>query len=107
MLTTYALALALTLAFELPIAAGLAPGGERRRLLIDALLLNLLTHPLAVAARWYAELPLLPIEAAVWTAEAVGYRRLSGLSWGRAALLSVVANGATTALIIPFQAWMA
>ena len=45
---TYALALLVTLAVEIPLAAWLGGSAARRRVLLDALLLNLLTHPSAV-----------------------------------------------------------
>jgi hypothetical protein len=93
---SWPVACALTVALELPLAAGLAPAGRRRRVAGDALLLNLLTHPLAWGAVLGLGWPLLPVEVGVTAAEAVGYRAVSGLGWGRAGLISLLCNGLTT-----------
>ena len=100
----YLLALALTLAVELPLVA-LAGGPPRGRLVRDALLLNLFTHPLAVLAHRHLAEPgdpwgtaFLAIECLVVLAETGGYRWVSGVSWTRAAGLALLANGVTAAL---------
>ncbi len=89
-------ACAATVALELPLAAALAPAARRRRVVVDALLLNLLTHPLAWGAVLGLGWPLLPVEVGVTAVEAVGYRAVSGVGWGRAVLISTLCNGLTT-----------
>ena len=65
-MTGFAVSLALTLGFELPIAYG---WGLRGRELAAAALVNLMTNPLAVAL-YRAGLPQIPIEVGVVLAEA-------------------------------------
>lgn len=89
-------ACALTVALELPLVAALAPPGRRRRAVLDGALLNLLTHPLAWGAVLGLGWPLLPVEAAVTAAEALGYRVVTGLTWRRAGLVSLACNALTT-----------
>lgn len=90
-------AFALTCAVELPIVAAVAEG-RRRRAAFDAFGANLLTHPLA----WYSIRsllwPWLAVELAVLAGEAVLYRTVTRLSWGRALLAAGLANGITAAL---------
>ncbi len=101
---SYALALAVTFAVELPIVAALTRSAGRRAV-VDAALLNLVTHPLAAIA--FAAtgdvVPLfggafLGIEAAVVAAEALGYRWLTALPWPRALAVSLAANLPTALL---------
>jgi len=101
---TYALALAVTLAVELPIVAAMARSAARR-VVVDAALLNLVTHPLAALAfaAWGDPASILGpaflgIEAAVVAAEAVGFRSLTGMSWPRAWAVSLAANLPTALL---------
>lgn len=97
---SYVVALVLTLAIEVPIAVGLTPAGSRRRMWIDAALLNLFTHPLlTVGLRWNVW-DFWSGEALVWLAEAVGYALVSGLRPGRAVLISTVCNGITVILAL-------
>lgn len=105
MTTTYLLALVLTLAVELPLVAWLAGPTARPRILLDALLLNLFTHPLAVLAVNHLTPPEQPwglafvgIELGVVTVEALGYRFGTELSWRQALGLSALANTITAAL---------
>ena len=93
---SWPVACALTVALELPLAAALAPPGLRRKVALDGLFLNLLTHPLAWGAVLGLGWPLLAVEVGVTAAEAVGYRAVSGLGWGRAGLVSLLCNGLTT-----------
>lgn len=90
--TDYLALLAATLAIEAPLAALLAGRARRREALLAALALNLLSHPLAFAARWLAGARWLPVELSVALTEALGYRLLAGLSWRRAGALSLRAN---------------
>jgi hypothetical protein len=94
----YALALALTLAVEVPLAALLAATRLRRRAPVDAALLNLVTHPLAYLAiqRW--AVPFAAVELAVAGAEALGYHMVTRLGWRRRLAVSLVCNIASGAL---------
>ncbi|MFO1076983.1 MAG: hypothetical protein U1E73_04565 [Planctomycetota bacterium] len=88
----------LTCACEIPIVAAVAPRGQRRRAAVDALAANLLTHPLAwyaYAAEW---LSWGAVETLVVVVEAAVYALVTRLSWPRAALASLLANGVTMAL---------
>jgi hypothetical protein len=95
---SYLTVLAATIGVEVLIAAAIAPRDRRRRVLVDALLLNLLTHPVAVWLVGYQHLPLLPVECAVIAAEACGYRIVTGLTWQRAMGISFACNTATLVL---------
>ncbi len=67
------------------------------RTFVDVPLANLLTQPLA---QWlYSEggVDLLSVELGVFVVEALVYRFVTRLPWGRAALLSIVLNAATLA----------
>lgn len=90
-------AFAFTCAVELPIVAMMAQG-RRRRAALDAIGANLLTHPLA----WYSVRTLLlswlAVEVAVLLVEALAYRTVTRLTWGRALSASALANGITAAL---------
>ena len=95
---TWICAFALTLVVELPCATALAPGGVRWRVMGDAFLFNLLSHPLAWhafangrASWWTVELAVLLVEAAL-------YVLVTRLSLRRAAVVACVANGATAGL---------
>lgn len=93
----YGLALALTLLIEVPLVA-LCVGRERRaRATWDAILLNLLTHPLANLSCWHGA-SFHVVEAAVVVVETCGYRLVTGLTWGRAAAVGVGVNVVTAAL---------
>ncbi len=96
-LVPWLLALALTVLIETAIALALGRR-HRRRLLLDAPLLNLLTQPLATAAYLHLDVSLLPLEIAVLLVEAVGYRIVTGLTWSRAFGTSFLCNAATAPL---------
>ena len=95
--------LTLTVVVELWVVAlvgGLAPGA-RRQLLVEALILNLTTHPLATSLQ--AEVvSFWSVEGLVVVTEAIGFTLLTPLSWGWALGLSLLANGATIGLSL----WM-
>lgn len=95
---TWLTAFLLTVSIELPVVLLLAPAARRRRAAGDACAANLLTHPCA----WWAVLSLGAswwlVEAAVAFVEAVVYRTSTGLSWPRAALTSLLANGVTATI---------
>ena len=95
-------AFALTCAIELPVVALIASRGLRRRAAGDSLAANLLTHP----AAWYlvrsAGLPWFAAEIGVAAIELLVYRRVTRLSWLRAAAASLAANGVTAALSFVF-----
>ena len=87
------LALLLTWILELG-AARLIAGGSWRALAWPVLLVNAVTNPLANAACRLGGIPVLPVEACVVLAEVPLYALLlgPGLSWHRAAGLSLAAN---------------
>ncbi len=103
----------LTLLLELPVVlAGAYGSGVRwQRALVVGVLASCLTHPLAWSLAWLAVvylatpdylLWLLGIEASVVLVEAWVFRHLLPLPWGRALVLSVLANGlsALTGLLL-------
>ena len=102
----YACALLVTLVCELALAAALVRRGVRRRVVGDALLLNLLTHPVANMVHAAIGGGFVGIELGVIAVELLGYRAVTGLSWRRAALVAVVANAVTAALSWPLSAWL-
>ena len=61
-------------------------------MLLAALALNLLSHPLAAGLTWLWPAGWLPLELALTLFEALGYRTLAGLSWPRALVLALCAN---------------
>ena len=86
------------MAIELPIALWLVGASHRRRASGDVLAANLLTHP---AAWWLVRSALWPwalVEILVTATETVVYRAATGLSWPRALITSICANGVTAAL---------
>lgn len=93
----YFLALAITLAVELPIVGALVRSRVERGWWIPVLLLNLFTHPLANLAHWEGLAPFVVIEATVVLVEAGGFAFLLRLGPGRALLVSLAANTVTAA----------
>jgi hypothetical protein len=90
----------LTVAIEVPLAVLLAPRGARRRMWLDATLLNTLTHPLLTVGLRWGLLTFWPGEALVWIVEALGYHCVSGLRPGRALFISTVCNGITVVVAL-------
>ena len=97
---TWLLAYTLTVLIEVPIAVGLAPKDKRRRMWLDAFLLNTLTHPLLTVAMRWELVGFWSGEALVWIVEALGYHYLTGLRPGRALLVSTVCNGITVVIAL-------
>jgi len=89
---TYAFALALTIAIELPILLVFAPRALRQRTLLDVPLVNLVTHALGWLAVQDGGLPWLPVELSVALVEFVVYARITKLPIGRAAAAAATAN---------------
>ena len=95
--------LGLTVAVELALAALLCRrshrGRDRMRLAAAVVLLNCFTHPLAFLfaseSLGFGPREFWILEAAVFGAEALGYRWITAMSWGRAVGLSLSCNGAT------------
>ena len=88
---------AITLAIEVPIVVAIGPRGRLRSVTLDAVLANLLTHPLAwiaicQGANWWL------IEAIVPLVEAGVYRSVTRMSPTRALAAALLANGVTAAL---------
>jgi len=109
----YAPLLLLAVAGECPFAVALARRAPARRILGACLVINLVTHPAAVAAYsgWVAAdgsscwtlggiavVPFVVIELAVAVVETVGYRLVAEMTWTTAARIAVVANAATAAM---------
>ncbi|MBI5850269.1 MAG: hypothetical protein HZB39_04410 [Planctomycetes bacterium] len=88
----------LTVTVEVPLAIALAPQAFKRRIALDALLANLMTHPAAWFVIGHGMLGWWPTECAVTIAEAFVFRAVTGLTWPRATVLAVAANGVTAAL---------
>ncbi|MBN1477565.1 hypothetical protein JXA47_12490 [Candidatus Sumerlaeota bacterium] len=106
----YAFPLVFTLVIELPLATELVPRGQRRRTLLDAFLINIFTNPLAVFFhRLLATpgipygLPFLLIEIVVILTEALLYRSVTRLPWGRAALVSSACNVASAGIGVVYH----
>jgi hypothetical protein len=94
------LALAATLAVELPIAAALAPTRRRGATVLAALFANLASHSLATVLLWTVLPDWVLVEIGVVAFEAVVLRGTVGMSWGRACALSSIANAASAALAL-------
>jgi len=88
------MAFALTIAIEVHNVMLVA---RRRDLVLDAVLINLATHPLAWVAATVHPRSFVAIEIAVATAEWGGYVVVSRLGTVRAAFASVLANAVTAA----------
>ncbi len=99
-LQSHLLALAATLAVELPIVAALAPSRRRGATVLAALFANLASHSLATALLWTVLPNWVVVELGVAAFEAAVLRATAGLSWGRACALSLCANTASAALAI-------
>ncbi len=87
-----------TLLVEALVTALAAGYGSRRFAIATSVCGNLLTHPAAwllLAALRASAVPFVLVEVAVTAAEAALQRGVAGLSWKRAVLVSVAANGAT------------
>lgn len=100
---TFVISLALTLAFELPLAF---LWGVRGRALVVVTLANIMTNPLAVALHTAMGVPQLPIEVGVAIAEAVVYytfSRTPGWRIPKPVWLGVVSNAASWTLGLILQ----
>lgn len=95
---TWSVAFGLTLLVELPLAALLAPRGMHRRVTCDAILINLLSHPLAWHTVQRGLAPWWSVELAVFALEATLYGILTQLSARRAVSLALLANCVTATL---------
>lgn len=89
---------ALTVAVEVPIAVALAPRSMRRRMALDAFLVNLASHPAAWLLLARGLLDWWSTETLVALAECFAYRAVTGVAWPRAAGIALAANGVTAAL---------
>lgn len=89
---------ALTVLVELPIVLAAAPPPLRRRILGDAVLVNLFTHPLAWISIRRFGWSWTGVELAVALTELLVYRRITGLPLRRAAVAALLANGVTAGL---------
>ncbi len=99
---TYLALLATTILLELGLAMSVSPG-RRKIVARDLVILNLLTHPMATYMVQQEHLSWFTTEALVVGLEAVGYRALTRLSWGRACALSLLCNGLTAAASFVLQ----
>lgn len=92
-----------TIAIELPLAVLLGGKANRRRMAVDALLLNTFTHPLlTVCLRWQL-VDFWVGEVMVWLVEGMGFWILSGLPLRRALLVSAACNGVTVCVALIAQ----
>jgi hypothetical protein len=87
-----------TVAVEAPIVWWLAPRARRTRAAADSILANLATHPAAWLLIRSVGLPWVLVEALVFVAEALIYRRLTRLSRRDAVLCAGAANVVTALL---------
>lgn len=101
-MTFWLTCLLVTLAVEVPLVAACAPRGRRRDAALDGALANLFTHPLAWLAVTHAWAPWLVVECSVALAELGIYRRITRLSWPRAAVAALGGNAITAALSFAF-----
>ena len=97
MLGPHALALAATLAIELPIVAALSPAGLRRIALLTALFANLTSHSLESIGLWVAQAAQsgeawFAAELAVLAFEAAAFALVARIPWRRSIVLSLAAN---------------
>lgn len=90
--------LALTVASEVLVATLLAPAASRARTAATALLANLTTHPVGALLLIGSVAPFALLEFLVIVAEAIAYRRVTGLTLQRSTLIAIVANCASLAL---------
>lgn len=94
--------LIITIGVETGIALLLQRSGIIRahpaRLRIDVPLVNLMTHPIATIAIRNFGASFTRVEILVVCTEFLAYRYVTRMTWIQAALLSVVANGATIVL---------
>ena len=98
--------LGLTVAIELALALLICRrshrGRELLRLIAAVVLLNGFTHPFAFLIAEQSALGsgwrFWGLESAVFAVEAVGYRTVMAMAWGRAVGVSLVCNGVTAGL---------
>jgi hypothetical protein len=102
-LAGYALALAATLAVEVPIVAWCLRGSGFRQVLGVAVLANLASHPAATALFALVGLDWFLVEALVVAFEATVYRASLGARSGRAWTAALLANGATAAIALAWS----
>ena len=95
---TWLYAFLLTCVVELTVVASIATRPQRKSAAIDSFAANLLTHP----AAWYLirsiGLPWLSVELTIVAVEALIYRKVTHMSWRRAATAAICANGLTATL---------
>jgi hypothetical protein len=95
MIAHYLPLLTATILLELAVAPLVGPMGLRKRVALDSVLFNLITHPLAtlIAITPLGLTPsILLVEILVFLAEAAGYHRLTGLTVRRSVVVSLTAN---------------
>jgi hypothetical protein len=96
--TGYFFTLGLTLVVEVLVALLVLPRASWSTRLVDVMIANLVSHPLATLAVRSLGTPWTLAEIAVAVGEAAIYRYLSGFPWRRAILLSLVCNVVTAAM---------
>ena len=92
----YGLALVITIVVETGLAC-LLRRDRARRLLVDAPLINLFTHPLLHLGLLYG-LPIPFGEVLVMAVESILYRRVTGLAWAWAIPFGIGLNAVTWGL---------
>lgn len=101
----YLATLGITIAVELAIVAGASRrlGSLRGKPMVaTCVCVNMLTHPLATMARVTFGVALLPIEASVYVAESIGYRKIAQVRWATSIGLSCTANSVSMLLGLIF-----
>ena len=96
--TAVLLAFSLTIASEVAVVALVQRPKEPWRWVAGVVLVNCFTHPLAIYFLLVGNANLVLVEMAVFVVEALFYRLMFGISWRRAALLSLLANAASLLL---------
>lgn len=94
----YLALLGATLAIELLVVLRFAPRGERLTWLVACLAVNLVSHPLASHVYSEGLAGFGPIEGGVVLVEVAGYRVAKGARLREAALVSLLANGASAGI---------
>lgn len=98
--------LALTCAVEAAVVVALAPAKRRVEPALLSMCVNLVSFPLAWLLLASNAVGFWPAELLVVVVEAVAYRLIARVSLGRAAALSMLANGATILVALALGSYL-